>query len=74
MLEDKQIMIEVLRQELECAKSEKEIAEGQESRLMEELSKIRQAMTAEEDKDRRYVLELLEEKKGLVRETEDLRC
>jgi len=41
---------------------------------MEELSKIRQAMTAEEDKDRRYVLELLEEKKGLLRETEELRC
>jgi hypothetical protein len=35
---------------LDCAKAEKELAEGQESRLMDELSKMRNAMNAEEDK------------------------
>ena len=40
---------------------------------MEELGKIRQAMTAEEDKDRRFALDLIEEKKMLIRETEELR-
>jgi hypothetical protein len=28
MLEDKQVLLDVLKQELECAKQEKEIAEG----------------------------------------------
>jgi hypothetical protein len=50
LIEDKQILIDVLRQELECAKQEKALAEGQESRLMEELGKMRHAMSAEEDK------------------------
>lgn len=49
------------------------MAEGQESKLMDELGKIRKAMTAEEDKDRRFALDLIEEKKGLIRETEELR-
>jgi len=40
---------------------------------MEELGKIRQAMTAEEDKDRRFALDLIEEKKSLIRELEELR-
>lgn len=74
LLDDKQILVDVLRQELEVAKQEKEIAEGQESRLMQELGKIRTVMTAEDDKERRYVLDLLEDKKSLLRETEELRC
>ncbi len=49
------------------------MAEGQESKLMDELGKIRHAMTAEEDKDRRFALDFIEEKKGLIRETEELR-
>jgi hypothetical protein len=49
------------------------MAEGQESRLMEELGKIRHSMTQEEDKDRRYVFDMLEEKKTLIRDLEELR-
>ena len=30
-------------------------------------------MTAEEDKDRRFAVDLIEEKKALIRETEELR-
>lgn len=74
LIEDKQILIDVLRQELECAKQEKELAEGQEARLMEELKKMRQVLNQEEDKQNRYILELLEDKKVLLRECEELRC
>lgn len=73
-MEDKQILIDVLRQEVDCAKQEKELAEGQESRIMDELSKMRHALSAEEDKQNRYVLDLLEDKKVLLRECEELRC
>jgi hypothetical protein len=59
---------------IDPAKQEKELAEGQESRIMDELSKMRQALSAEEDKQNRYVLDLLEDKKVLLRECEELRC
>ena len=35
---------------MDCAKQEKELAEGQESRIMDELSQMRHALSAEEDK------------------------
>ena len=63
----------MLRQELEISRKEKDMAEGQESKLMEELGKLRQAMTSEEEKDRKFALDLLADKKRLLQETEELR-
>lgn len=72
MLDDKQVLLDVLKQELECAKQEKEMAEGQESKLLTELGRLRQNISQEEDRDRLYILELLEEKKGLLRQVDEL--
>lgn len=35
---------------------------------------MRQVMTAEEDKQNKYVIDLLEDKKVFLRECEELRC
>lgn len=67
MLDDKQVLLDVLKQELECAKQEKDMAEDQESKLIAELGRLRISVSQEEDRDRHYLLELLEEKKQLLR-------
>jgi hypothetical protein len=41
LLEDKQTLIDVMKQEMELCKRQKDMAEGQESKLMEELGRIR---------------------------------
>ena len=42
--------------------------------MMQELSWMRMEADALEDNDRQYVLDLLEGKKSLLRENEELRC
>ena len=42
--------------------------------MMQELSRMRMEADALEDNDRQYVLDLLEGKKSLLRENEELRC
>ena len=41
---------------------------------MQELSRLRITMSAEDNKERQYILELLEEKKSLLRANDELRC
>ena len=40
---------------------------------MQELGKMRLSLTTEEDKERRQILDLLEEKKLMMREVEELK-
>ena len=41
---------------------------------MQELSRLRQEITNDDDAQRQYVLDLLEDKKALMKDNEDLRA
>ena len=64
------MFIDIITKELECAKQEKKIMEEQESKLVNEITKIK--YTLKEDLERKY-LDLFEQKKSVDKDNEELK-